>query len=870
MHLGPLFCKITIYTIIENLGAIVTDHFACGSVVKTAEGGVVNRARVDGKYFSRLNHRLLVRGVTYGPFDMNQAGEPFPERQRVVQDFAAMKAIGINALRLYYFPPEWFLELADEHEMLLLAGIPWSHHLCFLDDPKIIRDARLRVRDAAIRGRAHSCLMGYVVANEISPHIMRWHGPTRVNQFLKDLMNVVKDADPEGLVTYANFPSTEYLDVSCFDFITFNVYLHEPAAFRRYVNHLQILAGDKPLLLGELGMDTIRHAEAEQAAFLAGHLREATLMGVAGNFVFSWTDDWHTGGARIEDWAFGITRLDRASKLACHAVEEVFRKQPSALLHAAPRVSVVVCSYNGASTLDECLRSLVALDYPDFEIILVDDGSSDNTSEIAKRFPAVRLICQSNQGLSAARNMGLQSATGSIIAYTDSDCFVDVNWLTHLVHQLESCDAVAVGGPNLTPDDGWIAACVAASPGQPTHVLESDMIAEHIPGCNMAYRREALEAINGFNPRYRKAGDDVDLCWRLQQNEKWITFAPGAFVWHHRRHTPGAYLKQQAGYGEAEGLLWFDHPDRFNARGESMWRGRMYGAASEGLCFGRPVIYHGVWGTGLFQTIYQPAAAHWVLLPSTLEWHFAALIAGAMMLTWPYAWIIAVVMLALSLIVAGLRAAQAPLAPKYQSLKARLLIAIMCYFQPLVRSWCRLQARLIPDDSDGNVPHKGAFSKEIPPGLRWLRGHTVSFWDDAWHDRTDLLRRLTKRFSEYQWRSRIDPGWDNWDTEVYCGMCSVLRIYTSQEDHGQGRRLIRVKYQLRSSAYARLVATMGLIFTALAAGVHILGGVILAFLIFLISIIFCWRGSAIASRVAHAVDVEAREFGLIRINQSES
>ena len=97
--------------------------------------------------------------------------------------------------------------------------------------------------------------------------------------------------------------------------------------------------------------------------------------------------------------------------------------------------------------------------------------------------------------------------------------------------------------------------CVAAAPGQPTHVLENDQVAEHIPGCNMAFRREALEAINGFDPLYRKAGDDVDICWRLQQSGRWITFAPGAFVWHHRRQGPRSYLKQQAGYGEAEAVL---------------------------------------------------------------------------------------------------------------------------------------------------------------------------------------------------------------------------------------------------------------------------------------------------------------------------
>src|SRR5206468_12046703 len=127
--------------------------------------------------------------------------------------------------------------------------------------------------------------------------------------------------------------------------------------------------------------------------------------------------------------------------------------------------------------------------------------------------------------LSSARNAGLRAATSDIIAYTDSDCFADADWLTHLVHALQSSGAAAVGGPNLTPEDGWLAGCVAAAPGQPTHVLESEQVAEHIPGCNMAFRREALEAINGFDPVYRQAGDAVDVCWRLQQAGRGSPFA---------------------------------------------------------------------------------------------------------------------------------------------------------------------------------------------------------------------------------------------------------------------------------------------------------------------------------------------------------
>src|SRR5262249_37071743 len=160
---------------------------------------------------------------------------------------------------------------------------------------------------------------------------------------------------------------------------------------------------------------------------------------------------------------------------------------------------------------------------------------------------------------------------------------------------------------------------------------------------------EALLAINGFDYQYRKAGDDVDVCWRLQQAGMWITFAPGAFVWHHRRQTPRTYLRQQAGYGEAEAPLRFKHPDRFNGPGDGKWRGVLYGPSLQGLRLAGDMIYRGTFGTGLFQCLYQPSPAHWAMLPGTLEWHIALVVVALAGLFWPLAWLGAGAMLALSL-----------------------------------------------------------------------------------------------------------------------------------------------------------------------------------------------------------------------------
>ena len=212
-------------------------------------------------------------------------------------------------------------------------------------------------------------------------------------------------------------------------------------------------------------------------------------------------------------------RRRTATEAGTRCRDRAFAEAPFSADEAArwPKVSVVVCAYHAADTLDECLASLEALTYPNDEVILVNDESRDATGDIARAHPRVRVIDIAKGGLSAARNVGLAAATGEIVAYTDADVESTQTGCNYLVHTLLTADVVGVGGPNVVPDDDpWIAQCIARAPGGPTHVLLDDRVAEHVPGCNMAFRRDALLAIGGFNPVFLRAGDDVDVCWRLQ------------------------------------------------------------------------------------------------------------------------------------------------------------------------------------------------------------------------------------------------------------------------------------------------------------------------------------------------------------------
>ncbi len=238
-------------------------------------------------------------------------------------------------------------------------------------------------------------------------------------------------------------------------------------------------------------------------------------------------------------------------------------------------MSVVVCTHNGSRTIEHCCQALAKLDYPDYEVIVVDDGSTDGTADIVRKYD-VQLIQTENRGLSSARNVGANAATGEIVAYIDDDAWPDPHWLAYLAVAFESADYAGVGGPNIAPPrDGSVADCVANAPGGPIHVLLTDDVAEHIPGCNMAFRRSVLKAVGGFDPEFRVAGDDVDICWRIQARGWKLGFTPGAMVWHHRRSSTRAYLRQQWGYGKAEAMLERKWPEKYNLVGHLSWRGRM-------------------------------------------------------------------------------------------------------------------------------------------------------------------------------------------------------------------------------------------------------------------------------------------------------
>ncbi len=711
-------------------------------------------------------------------------------------------------------PPQWLCELANRAGLRLLVGIPWTQHIRFLDSRTGREEIRARIRDAAYALRSIPNLLGFLVGNEISTQLVRWYGKGRIERWLASLAAEVQSVDPDALVSYANFPTTEYLETDFADFLCFNVYLHGEKALRDYLSRLQNLAHGRPLVLGEFGIDALREGEERQAEIAARGVRIAEQIGCAGSVVFSFTDEWHTGGFDVDDWAFGLVRTDRSPKPSYHALRRVYASVAPHLPKPVPRVSVVVCTYNEERTLEACLQSLRRLRYPDYEVLVVDDGSTDATRAIAERFPGFGLVAQENRGLSAARNVGIRATRGEIVAFTDADCEVDPDWLGFLVARLLEADFAGVGGPNLPPpEDTWVAEVVARSPGGPTHVLLSDLEAEHIPGCNMAFWREHLAEIDGFDPRFRVAGDDVDLCWRLQDAGHRLGFAPAALVWHRRRHTVSAYLRQQQGYGRAEAKLALKHPGRFNLYGQSRWCGRIYGSRLG--CGNRQRIYGGRFGSAPFQTLYEASPSDLGHLPATLEWHAVALaLVGAGAASWftplPTSGA-AILGLAFLLVpvARALRAASRASCAGLPPVRTRLMVAFLTYVGPLARSLACHAERLALARRVVSEPPTPPISGG-PPEVDWPDLRLVlSYWSENGIDKASAMAALVACLRQFGLRAALDDGWQRHDLQVRRGPWVEAQLQLLVQDHGASRRQLDVAVRPRPTRSGALLLLGG-------------------------------------------------------------
>jgi hypothetical protein len=338
------------------------------------------------------------------------------------------------------------------------------------------------------------------------------------------------------------------------------------------------------------------------------------------------------------------------------------------------------------------------------------------------------------------------------------------------------------------------------------HVLLSDTEAEHIPGCNMAFRKAALEAIGGFDPQFRKAGDDVDICWRLRDAGGTLGFSPAAVVWHHRRNSVHAYWRQQQGYTMAEVLLERKWPERYNSGGHVSWSGRIYGRGLQQLLGGRGRVYQGTWGSAPFQVLDERKPGVLRSLPLLPEWYLiiaALAMLSAVGLVWTRLRV-ALPVLALAAVApvlqAGLAATRASFSSgprsRLTNLKLQGLTALLHLLYSAARLWGRLRHGLTPWRRHGRR------------GLSLRRRHSLAIWTEHWQAGEQRLGDLELAVRGAQVPVVRGGPYDRWDLQARGGMLGAVRILMAIEDHGAGRQLVRVRFWPRYSPGAVVLTVL--------------------------------------------------------------
>lgn len=222
-------------------------------------------------------------------------------------------------------------------------------------------------------------------------------------------------------------------------------------------------------------------------------------------------------------------------------------------------VSVVIPAYNAGKTIGEAIRGALGQELPGLEVIVVDDGSTDETAAEASRH-RVRCIRQENAGPAAARNTGWRASRGAVVLFTDADCVPRGGWAAALCGALEEGTAGAATGSYALANRGSTLAVLIHEEIVERHRRYGRRV-KFFGSYNVALKREVLEETGGFSEAFRRpSGEDNDLSYRLLEKGYGIVYVPGALVAHRHTESLARYLGEQYRHGFWRVKLYRDRP----------------------------------------------------------------------------------------------------------------------------------------------------------------------------------------------------------------------------------------------------------------------------------------------------------------------
>ena len=229
------------------------------------------------------------------------------------------------------------------------------------------------------------------------------------------------------------------------------------------------------------------------------------------------------------------------------------------------RVSVIVPAFNAAQTLAQCLTALGAQTFErgEYEILLVDDGSADNTAEVAARFPQVRVICAQHRGAAAARNLGAREACGELLLFTDADCEPTAQWINTLCAVFTKARVVGAKGTYNTRQRELVARFVQLEYEEKYAWMRRSETIDFVDTYSAAYRRDVFLANNGFDESFPTASvEDQEFSFRLAEQGHMMAFVPDAVVYHRHPATLAAYARRKFRIGYWKVLVHRRHPGK--------------------------------------------------------------------------------------------------------------------------------------------------------------------------------------------------------------------------------------------------------------------------------------------------------------------
>lgn len=237
-----------------------------------------------------------------------------------------------------------------------------------------------------------------------------------------------------------------------------------------------------------------------------------------------------------------------------------------------PAISVVVPFYDAEQTLQLCLEAIEAQTVKPGEIILVDNKSEDNSSEIVRKFISekkrlYKCFWEGKKGPSSARNRGYRESKEDVIVFTDSDCIPDEKWIERISQEFEDPDVKAVAGKikgylGKSLFDRFHSLFTLKSPEKTVEVNEFTLVSGGFPAANLALRKEVFDAIGGFDESFQFFGEDYDLCARIYAAGFQIIYLPDAIVYHKHRNSLKATWNQGFGFGTGHPKLLKKHFNR--------------------------------------------------------------------------------------------------------------------------------------------------------------------------------------------------------------------------------------------------------------------------------------------------------------------